>query len=194
MNSDMVINIARKGAGFKGWYLNKTLGGKCILRKALSDKYGKRQGKFGDGILKYEKEGKNSITINYINNRFKSFLRNICSYNDEGKRTHKAVFYLDPNNPRYKTSLHVDDFVKSGKRVYELNRYRYNADRNNWKHVYNEKTTMDYSSSEIKIKCTMHDYLNGTTDTLERNYAKKSPHKAKPANNFVAKIRKILKI
>ena len=173
MNSTKVINIARKGEGFKGWYLNKTLGGKCVLRRALAKQYGKRKDSFENGVAKYEKKIPNGVETRYIGSKLKPFLTKLTKFGESGRKVSEAAFYQNPNNPRQKTNLLMNDYPKFGKRVYTFNRLSYNVETNGWKVDYREQTTMKYNDSEIKVKSVINDFLNNTRNVIEKTFPKK---------------------
>ena len=177
MDSSLVINIARKGSGFKGWYLNNTLGGKCLLRTALSKQFGKRKKSFNNGVAKYEKQNKSNIETRYINDKFKPFLSKVTKYNDEGKKISQAIFYQNPNNPRQRTSLTMNDYPKLGKRIYVFNKYSYNEMTHGWNIDYKEQTTMKYDDIVLIIKSVINDYISKTRDIIEKVQMRKTSEK-----------------
>ncbi len=177
MDTSLVINIARKGSGFKGWYLNKTLGGKCLIRRALAKQYGKRKNSFDNGVAKYEKKISNGVETRYISNKLKPFLTKLTKFGEDGRKTSQSFFYQNPDNPRQRTSMSMNDYHQLGKRIYVFNKYSYNEITHGWNLNYQEQTTMNYDDTAINIKSVINDYIAKTSDIIEKVFMRKISEK-----------------
>lgn len=167
MNSQLVINLARKGKGFKGWYMQHTLGGKLLLKKALANKYGTRE-VLGDGTLKYTKQNGSSTEVRYMDKKtYKPYRTTVRTYDAAGKRIALNSYYQSRDDIEHRTCLNVMDYPGMGRKSV-FKRMSYNKDTLSWDTDYAETTSIKRSFEGLKIVRKISDYINQTAETIDK--------------------------
>lgn len=137
MNSQLVINTAVQNNGFKSWYLRHSIIGKKILTKALESKYGKQERILSNGVRKFTSEnterGKKSTKTIYLEpEKFKIIRTTIRKYNEGGKRISLYSASIDVNDKHKRTTTHISDSEKLGRRDYTQQVLKYDLNTLSW--------------------------------------------------------------
>ena len=172
MNSTGIINASVRGLGVKGWYLNKTISGRMLVKHALESKYGKQEAVLDGGIRKFVKKKDNNVETRYLNKYCKPFQTTLKSYDKDGSRHNLTSYWENPKDYHYRTSLQINNYKKLGKRESVFKRLSYSPDNGLWKVEFLEKTVINKTDDGLTITKFIKDCIKQTTETFSQTIPK----------------------